>query len=133
MDKEMVLENKIMTVWYHPDTKIVHHKMYKFDHAQGIREGLSAGIELLKKHNACKWLSDDRDNPVLKEEDLEWSQKEFGPRAVEAGWKYWALVKPVKFLGQMAMDKVIEDHAKIGVTVKIFSDPDEGMEWLKSM
>jgi hypothetical protein len=77
-------------------------------------------------------LSDDRNNSALAQNDVAWSKTDWFPRVMKAGWKYWALVQPEKVIGQMNMDRIVKDYSEKGLTVKIFSDPDEAMKWLES-
>ena len=50
---------------------------------------------------------------------------------VRAGWRHWALVKPLKALPQMGSRRYA-DEAKLGdVTTKMFSDPLLAMIWLQ--
>lgn len=131
MEKETVLENEFITVWYHSDTKIIHHQFHKFAHGQALRDALSAGAETLKKNGAKKWLSDDRKNTVVNDEDLQWTSTVWRSMVTKAGWKYWAIVLPEKAVGKMNMNRIIADYANTGVTVQLFSDPDDGLKWLE--
>ena len=71
MDKEIVVDNEFITVWYYPETKIIHHQFHKFVHGQTFRDALTAGAESLKKNRAQKWLSDDRKNTVVNGKSVE--------------------------------------------------------------
>jgi hypothetical protein len=55
-----IIDNDYAILMYHPDTQIVHHPFYKPISGQEFRGVLDEGAALLKKHSACKWLSDDR-------------------------------------------------------------------------
>jgi hypothetical protein len=132
MDKEVVLDNEHITIWYHRDKKIVHHQFHKFTYGKDLQEGLSQGAAILEKNGARKWLSDDRKNTVIGKEDMEWTATVWRPRVIKAGWKYWALVLPEKTIGQMVMKRIIKEYADTGVTVKLFTDPDEAMKWLEA-
>lgn len=83
-----------ISVWYYPEKKIIHHKMHKFVHGQPFRDALMAGARAMEEYKADKWLSDDTNNPVLSPEDVEWGDKNWQPRVIAAGWKYWAIVQP---------------------------------------
>jgi len=132
MDKELILDNEYITLWYYPQKKIVHHEFHKFAYGKTFQDALSAGAAILEKKGAQKWLSDDRKNTVLGKDDMNWTATVWRPRVIKAGWKYWAIVLPEKILGQMAMKRIIEEYANTGVTVKMFSDPDEAMRWLET-
>ena len=132
MEKETVLDNPDITVWYYPDKKIVHHQFHQFATGKNLQDGLNKGAETLEKNRANKWLSDDRKNTAIGKEDMEWTKTVWRPRVIEAGWKYWALVLPEKTVGQMAMKRIVQEYADTGVTVRIFSDPEEAMKWLEA-
>jgi|SRR4030042_276196 hypothetical protein len=132
MDKEVVLNNEFITVWYYPQKKIVHHEFHKFTHGKTFQDGLSAGAAILEKNRANKWLSDDRKSSVIGIDETKWTATVWRPRVIKAGWKYWALVLPEKAVGQMVIQRIIKEYADTGVTVKIFSDPDKAMKWLEA-
>jgi hypothetical protein len=132
MPPTVVLENEQITIWYHPETKIVHHQMHQYTHGQAFRDALTAGAEAMKKHRATKWLSDDRKNPVLTADDQKWATDYWQPQVIKAGWKYWAIVQPERLLAKARMDLLAEKFTKLGVEVKMFGDPQEAMKWLTS-
>jgi len=132
MDKEVVLDNEYITIWYYHQKKIVHHEFHKFTHGKTLQGALSEGAAILEKNRAQKWLSDDRKNTVIGKDDMEWTATVWRPRVIKAGWKYWALVLPEKVVGQMVMKRIIKEYADTGVTVEIFSDPDKAMKWLEA-
>jgi hypothetical protein len=127
---KILLETEAVSLRYHTQKKIVHHELRQFVHGERFREVLELGLQEFKKHNACKWLSDDRGNGPLKPADAEWARATWAPRVMAAGWKYWAVVMPEKVVGQMNMRRWIEEYAKQGVTAMAFTDPDEAMAWL---
>jgi hypothetical protein len=132
MDKEVVLDNENITVWYYPQKKIIHHEFHKFTQGRTFQEALSKGAATLEKNKAKKWLSDDRKNSVLTLDDTKWTASFWRPRVIKAGWKYWAIVLPEKAVGQMVMQRIIKEYADTGVTVKIFSDSVKAMTWLEA-
>ena len=131
MSEITIIDNEFVTLWYHPDTKIVHHQFHQFLHGDPFRETLNTGTELLKKYGAQKWLSDNRKNTALSKEDTDWGKTDWFPRTVKAGWKFWAIVQPEQVLGQMNMKRLAKTYSEQGVTTEFFSDPDEAMAWLE--
>jgi hypothetical protein len=133
MNRIAILENEGMSLWYYPDTKIVHHQFHIPVSGKRFRETLMAGTEVLKKNNARKWLSDDRAyTEPLPPEDMEWGFQEWGPKNVLAGWRFWAIVLPPSFIGQMSLTKIEKTYSSIGVVAKVFTEPDEAMSWLEA-
>ncbi len=133
MPPQTIVDNPFVTLWYLPEKKIIHHQIHKFIFGKEFRDFLLAGTEAMKKNKATKWLSDDRANTVMSQEDVEWGKANWFPQTVAAGWKYWAIVQPEKVLAQMGMEKLVQDYAAAGIKAKFFTDPDEAMKWLESL
>jgi hypothetical protein len=132
MAKVTVIDDELVTLWYHPDKKIVHHQIKQFISGQRFRDFLMAGSDLMRKHKAHKWLSDDRDCPVVRPEDIDWGDAVWFPETAKSGWKYWAIVQPAKTVGQVVIKDLAAKYAKAGVTSKWFTDPNDAMWWLES-
>ncbi|WP_005034345.1 hypothetical protein [Holophaga foetida] len=128
-----IIDNPNITLWFHPETKIVHHQIHKYTSGSLLRDALTKGAELLEKHQACKWLSDDRLSGPVAPEDKDWNAVNWVPRVIKAGWKYWAIVTPDKVVAQMNLRRLQEEFARSGVTVKTFTDPEAAMHWLTSL
>lgn len=126
-----ILENDYLSVWYHPRANIIHHKFLKFVYGERLREGLNTGATLMKRYTAHKWLSDDRNNSAMPPEDVNWCMNDFFPRAIKAGWKYWAVVMPEKVIGQLNMKGFINTYSNMGLNVRVFSDPERALKWLE--
>ena len=130
MKKETIIDNEYATLWYYPDAKIVHHQLHKYVYGENFRNVLLTGSQLLEKHGAYKWLSDDRGSAAVTKEDMKWAKEYWTPETIRLGWRYWAIIVPKSVIGQMAYTMMIEELKKIGVEVKVFSDPESGLAWL---
>ncbi len=131
MSTIQVFDCEQITMWYYPEKKIIHHQIHKYTYGQVYRDAFMAGLETMKKYGACKWLSDDRNNPVLDPEDRKWSQEVWHPLVMQAGWKYWAIVQPDRVIARTRMERLAEMLAFSGLTAQIFSSVDEAMAWLE--
>lgn len=128
---EVVIESSRMSLWYHPEGRIVHHKMHQYPGQEVLQTVLLRGLELLKEHNACCWLSDDRAGGALPRSHHEWGDRVWAPQAIAAGWRFWALLPPAQALGQANMTRLVEAYGRRGVVVEIFSDLAKAHLWLK--
>jgi hypothetical protein len=126
-----IVNNPFVTVWYHPESKIVHSKVHKFITGREFREFLMAGKDALVRNKAQKWLSDDRGSTVLKQEDVDWGHQNWFPECVKHGWKYWAIVQPEKVLAQTKMEELVKKFAAHGVTSKFFTNDRDALTWLE--
>ncbi|HEY5962295.1 MAG TPA: hypothetical protein VIV60_37320 [Polyangiaceae bacterium] len=131
MTTTTVIDNEFVSLLYHVDTKIVHHSIKKYTSGPQLRELLEGGYEVLKKHHATKWLSDDLNSGPIATDDEEWAGKLWFPKTIAAGWKHWAIVKPAKVLGQLNMRRYKETYSAAGVNTEMFSEVKEAMLWLE--
>jgi hypothetical protein len=127
-----IVDDEYVTLWYHPDEKVIHHKIHKFMVPGVFERLLSTGAELMETHGAVKWLSDDRNNVVVSPEDLKWSDTTWAPRVLKAGFKYWAIVVPSQAVAELQMKALRAKRKEQGVQVEMFETVEEAMAWLES-
>lgn len=127
-----IYDSEQVTVWYYPEKGIIHHQMHEHTYGVDFRKALMAGADAMKKYHAKKWLSDDRNNPLLRPDDQEWGTAVWQPAVFAAGWKYWAVVQPEYDLAKVRMAKLSERFSLQGVKVEFFGDPESAMAWLES-
>lgn len=130
MKKETIVEAPVITLWYYPDAKIIHHELRKYPGVATLEAALEKGLEIMQTRGARKWLSDDRRGGALPKSHHDWGQNVWGPKAVAAGWKYWAILLPEELIGSANIRRLIEIYASVGVTVKTFDHPESAMSWL---
>lgn len=132
MAETTVFKNESAILRYHSQG-IIHHEFLRRMVGADFRDILNKGLEQMQARRATKWLSDDRKNTVLAEDDQNWAQSDWFPRAVKAGWKYWAIVNPEKAVGQLQMKGNARTMEMAGVKVAFFADPQSAMAWLLSV
>jgi hypothetical protein len=128
----VALDNEFASVRIYTEKHLIHHQFKKYIYGDSFREALSTGAELLEKHRATKWLSDDRANAALSKEDTEWATSVWFPRVKKAGWKTWAVVLPKMVIGQMNMQAFVARYKKEGIDARVFESPEDAMKWLES-
>jgi hypothetical protein len=128
-----IIDTDRASLWYHPESGIVHHEFRKYVCGANFRNVLNEGFEFVDKHGATKWLSDDRGNSALRPDDADWAMNDWAPRTASSGWKYWAIVLPESVIGKMNMQPYIQQEEALGVEVQIFTDPVLAMAWLESV
>jgi hypothetical protein len=131
MNKEILLDNDVVTLWYYPESKIIHHQFHKFIYGEKFQEVMLKGLEYFEKEKCSKWLSDDRKNSALRKADLEWGNTYWRSRMIAAGWKYWAIMIPDLTVGKMSMMHLIDDYKKDKIEVEIFEDVELALKWLQ--
>lgn len=122
---------KIVVV-HHVEQRIIHHEIRQYCYGAAFRDALTAGVEAMEQHRADRWLSDDRNNGPVAPEDDEWINAVWFPRAVAAGWRWWALIPPVGMVGQMNVARTAKLFAQHGITVETFASKESAWSWLAS-
>jgi hypothetical protein len=113
--------------------KIVRKTFNGFIVGEEMKSAFQAGLSVMKQHKSCKWLSDNRYVKVYKQEDSDWINEVWFDAARKTGWKYWAVLEPKDFYGQMSMKKFIKGFADQGLTLKVFHDMEQAVEWLQTV
>jgi len=129
---EVIHHSEWITVWYHADVKVVHHRFHKAIRGEPFRSALTTGTAVLLKQRASKWLSDDRFVFILPQEDQEWAQTQWFPQTLKAGWKYWAIAKPEKAVVDLFLRRLAANYSAAGVQTELFTTPEAGLQWLAS-
>jgi hypothetical protein len=132
MPTATILDDEYMSLWYHPETGIVHHRIHKYLVQGGFRKLLTASAEVLEANRATKYLSDDRTNVVVDPEDVKWADDNWYPRAIKAGLRHWALVLPSTMVGSLQARTILESRRKQGLDVEGFDSIETAMAWLQT-
>lgn len=127
-----IVDNEFITVNYLPDYGIIHHTIHKPFGGQPFRDALNAGTEALANYGATKWLSDDRNNGPVSPEDTRWGFEDWNRRVVKMGLKSWAIVVPEDLAAAGTLMPVIDALFELGVTMMVFTNVDDALEWLKA-
>lgn len=128
----IVFEDADISIRVYPDSKIVHHQIKRFLYGEPFRKALNKGAAAFQQYGARKWLSDDRAQTAFVQEDIEWGDNDWFPRVAGMGWKYWAIVRPPKMVGQLSLARLADKYAAQGVVARFFATAEEGREWLES-
>lgn len=130
--REVVFDSDLITVWCYPEARIIHHKMHRHCYGPVFREALTAGIAAMREHRADSWLSDDRKNGPLPDDDELWGATVWFQQAKAAGWKHWAMVMPSQAVGKLNVKRLVEHYRRQGVDALMFGEPDAAFDWLFS-
>jgi hypothetical protein len=133
MSAEIIYDSPYATLWYHPESKILHHKIHKSIYGQDYRDFFLLGTQTLKERGAQKWLSDDQGNSLAGKDELLWGKEVWFPKTIEAGWKFWAIVQHKNTLGQVVLEKLVKEFGSQGIEARYFTEIDEAFQWLENI
>ncbi len=133
METITLIHDEYVSLWYHPDSKIVHHKIHQYLIPGVFQKLLTAEAEFIEQHGAERLLTDDRTANVVALEDIAWADVHWYPRVVGAGLKFWAMVLPATAVGSLQLATLIEDRRSRGLAAQAFQTLGEAMAWLESV
>ena len=130
--RDLVFESEHMSVWCYPEQRLIYHQMHKYCMGEPFRAGMMAGTQAMQRHRAISWLSDDRLNGPLPDDDEQWAGTLWFQQTKSAGWKYWAMVLPERAVGKLNVKRYIELSRQRGIEVQSFVTPAPALEWLNT-
>jgi hypothetical protein len=118
----LILETPYVKLVFHQADRIVHHELLQRSGGEELQRALITGLSVLQKFKAERWLSDDRQNPVLAEADEQWLQEVWFPAAERSGCRSCAIVS----LHKEQKRPPVQGR----MTVATFTDPVLAFRWL---
>lgn len=128
-----VVKNEFLTLQYLPDKNMLYHVVHKPVDEEIFKSALNAGVEMISQHGIQKWFSDDRKNGPFSQAFSEWVIADWIPRAIAAGWQYWANVVPEDLKAAGTLMPFIEVLQEKGLRMGVFSHTDKATEWLDNV
>jgi hypothetical protein len=120
-----------LTITYDPGLDGVEMDWHGFANGEAYREGLNEGLALANERGAENWLADLRDMESIPEDDQEWSNEEWFPRAIDSSLRNMAIVQPESVVANMSVDTIMEEVADGALTSHYFDDVDDAKSWLR--
>lgn len=137
----MIIQSTVSLIHQSPKAKIewfeegsfVRKTFNGFIMGEEMQNAFMAGLEVLKQYEGQKWLSDNRYVKLYRPEDAEWINQVWFVEAKKAGWQYWAVLEPEDIFGQQSLRPFIVAFAQQGITLKVFHQMEEAIEWLRQI
>lgn len=128
-----LVENEFVTLQYLSGQKMLYHSVHTPVDEDVFKSALNAGVDILGKNKIEKWLSDDRKNGPFSQAFSEWAIQDWIPRAIAAGWRYWANVVPEDLKAAGTLMPFIEVLQEQGLRMRVFANTETAMEWLENV
>lgn len=130
-------ERPFVRIEWNEEFQCVESEWLSFVFGDPYRETLEASLELHRRKNSSRSLSDMRKASVMVDEDAKWLLENWMPRARAAGIVKFAVIRPASVVSQMQIEQMTRKGggqiaANLGVVTEYFSDLDEARRWLRS-
>ncbi|ELY70999.1 hypothetical protein [Natrinema versiforme] len=102
----------------------------RFRTGETYRKGLNTGLDLAIQKGATNWLADLRDLGTLSQDDQQWTQEVWHPRAFESSLSYMAIVQPESVVTNLSVDDLVQEVGS-NVTSHMFDNRSDAEDWLR--
>ena len=125
-------DEPFLTIRWDSITQCVVMEWKKFVLGEDFRKGLDKGLELVKEKQSKRWLADLRSIGVVAQEDQDWSNTNWFPRALAAGLTHMAIVVPENVIAKWSVDRIMNKVENTNLTVHYFDGVEKAKQWLRS-
>jgi len=129
---ENLEDNPICSVSYDPSIPCLMVRWKSYATSSQIRYIHECLIRLIKEHRVSKILGDDSNLESIAAIDQQWIVRDWMPRAMAAGLKTAATIKPRAYFGQMSVNHILS-FRPAGLTIQSFEGLREAKDWLRNV
>jgi len=105
----------------------------KFASGEDFRGALTEGLDLLVQKSAAFWLADLRNLGVVAEEDQDWSNEVWFPKALQTTLTHMAIVMPQKVIARWSVDRIMQRVEGTQLVIHYFDNVDAAVAWFASV
>jgi hypothetical protein len=98
-----------------------------------FRDISDAALKLLAQHGVSKVLNDTTMLPIIGGDDQRWTQDDFLPRAIRAGFRFCAMVNSRFYFNRVAVNNVAQTINPHEMIVEYFENADRARTWLRGL
>lgn len=103
-----------------------------YANSQQFIEGIENMYKLIKEHSASRALANLKDMTLIALQDQYYIYS-FLPRAIEAGFRAIAIVKPTSYFNAVAIETLQYRINETVVQMRVFDDKELAKQWLRGL
>jgi hypothetical protein len=128
----MKTETDVYHIFFDTDLNAVVMEWNGYATTAQFREGTELMLNTLIQHKCSKVLADIEDMTIIAQEDQQWLQDNFLPRAIKFGFKVIAITTPTSYFNKVAVESVSYKIDKEKLTINFFDNVEKATQWLKN-
>ena len=128
----ILLEKRYVTLERDDQSKCLTQTWKGFAKSEDFREAIKHSLEIIKKGEVDKIISDTKEASLVKKEDTQWVAEVITPQMVQHGLRYMAFIIPTSVFTQMAIDNFKEKADEV-VKIGYFDQVDKATAWLQEV
>lgn len=127
----MTDEKPIYHIYFDPHANHVVMEWYGYATSKQFRKGTEFMLEMLTENKTHKVLADITEMDIIGREDQLWLDSDFLPRAIQAGFKAIAIIKPESYFNKVAVESISYKVDQDKLAISFFDNIPEAKKWLK--
>ena len=113
-----------------PELDAVYMKWHGYATSLQFREGTELMLRTLIANHATKVFADIKDMAIIGMDDQQWLHTDFLPRAIAAGFKAIAIIRPYAYFNKVAVESVSYKVDRSKLAIGFFDNVRSAREWL---
>ncbi|MES2765469.1 MAG: hypothetical protein V4642_06365 [Bacteroidota bacterium] len=123
----------LCTTEYDPELQCVITVWHGYASSNQFRAICERALDLVKKHEVKKGISDNRGMKNIAVADQEWVMKDYLPRVLATGYHTSATIVPTDHYAQMTLKELSSKIDDSIVQQKFFKTMNEARTWIKTV
>ena len=123
-------EPGLVTVGWSSTAQMVHVEWKSSVNGSQLRTAIERGVVALSKNHGSRWLADCQSLGPISEEDQEWLDQDWFPRALAAGLRRMAIVLPWQDVARMNVEDIMGRVPETQMERAYFETVWRAQEWL---
>lgn len=128
----MNTDSQVYNIYFNSHLDAVVMEWDGYANSRQFREGTEEMLRILKQFRASRVLGDIADMVLIGMEDQKWLEEDFLPRAIGAGFRSIAMVRPSSYFNKVAVESVSYKVDKEKLNIQFFNNREEAEDWLKT-
>jgi hypothetical protein len=117
-------------IFYDDGLQAVVMRWHGYATSQAFREGTELMLQTLKSNGATKVFADIKEMAIIGMEDQAWLNTDFLPRAIAAGFRAIAIIRPHAYFNKVAVESISYKVDKEKLAIAFFDNERSAREWL---
>ena len=116
---------------FDPQLQAVVMKWHGYATSQQFRDGTELMLRTLVENHATKVFADIKDMAIIGMEDQHWMDTDFLPRAIKAGFRSIAIIRPHAYFNKVAVETISYKVDRDKLAIAFFDNARSAREWLE--
>lgn len=123
----------LCSVEYDPELECIISSWHGYASSNQFRAICERALDLVKKHNVKKGISDNRGMSIIAAPDQEWVLKDYLPRVLETGYYASATILPTDHFAKVSLDEISSKISGKEIKQKYFDNISDAKEWIRTV